>query len=171
MDPCTSNIREQTVSAVSTMDISQHIHLFYLVRELGHEYTQNKNGVFINLSEWSDESVLLLNEKIRELVDTEAGIVNDIDDDATEDSSAETEVALNDMSESAPIRTCYPPVAVEPHLEQQLETTFAFNRKGVQNKYTMVKKKYNKPFVTEIVQKKEGVNELKELEEVPYKIA
>lgn len=167
-----TNIRELTLSAVSAMDIAQHINLFYLVREMGYDYTQNKNGVFINLSEWSDEHVYVLYNKIRELIDNECGITNDIDDDVTEDSTVDTEAPIHDIHENnMTVRTYDPPIIVEPQLEHQLETTFAFNRKGVQNKYTMVKKKYSKPFITESSQKKEGVNELKELEEEPYKIS
>lgn len=166
-----ANIRELTLSAVSAMDIAQHINLFYLIREMGYDYTQNKNGVFINISELSDENVHILYNKIRELLDTESGS-NDIDDDVTEDSTIDTDVPIHDMHDNnnTVARTCDPPIIVEPQLEQQLESTFSFNRKGVQNKYTMVKKKYNKPFITESTHKKEGVNELKELEEEPYKI-
>ena len=64
------NIREHIVNKVAELDTNSHQEIFNFIKRFDANFTQNNNGIFVDLNTMNEEELYELVEKIDQLIDS-----------------------------------------------------------------------------------------------------
>lgn len=193
---CDNKRMADIVSAAKDLDANSKIELFNYMATIGINYMENANGVFFSLTNLTDESLADVKRKLDELKSyeelTNLSFANKkSSDDAgggyassedtypsggqegfadTEDGQGnENDVDVDDLAKvnkngsRAPCSFEY-----DEAIMKTIEKTINRNsKKNIHSKYSIAKKKYNKPFASVDTKKIDGTD-LSELSKEPY---
>tara|TARA_B110000483_G_C18058749_1_gene489430 strand:- start:381 stop:920 length:540 start_codon:yes stop_codon:yes gene_type:complete len=160
------NIREQIVMKVSELDMGSHTELYNFIKQYDTSFTQNNNGMFIDLNNINTENLIEIHEKVDQLIieSNEACFIfeNDdtyIDPDLSEISPLQ-EVLSKCENEKSPLIDKESEIDAIKHFDQ---LSNKLNKKNAHNKFSVIKKKYNKQMVMDHLHKKLDDTHLNEL--------
>lgn len=164
-------VREEVVRKVESLDASCHRELFSIVQTLSDKFTRNNNGIFLNLRLLNDDDIFKLNAHIDELCAKNEVIEEVLDatiDDGEGLSDADIEQDICEMTSDSSSG-----LLVNKEHQERIVTTFdtlfnKTNKKQAHNKFSLVKKKYNKPVAIEYVYKRNEESDLNELLKEEY---
>lgn len=180
----------EIVVAAKDLDVNSKIELFSFMSSLGISYMENTNGIFFSLTNLTDTTLQDIRRKLDELKSYEAisnkqfatsKLSEDFDDsgyasDKSEsfleeqgtvcqkdhiDMDASIGITFAKNIQSKPSFEC-----CEDTLKQIDKTMYKNSKKNIHSKYSVAKKKYNKPFVLDT--KKIDSNDLSELTKEIY---
>ena len=169
-------LREQVVSKVLELDSSMHQEIFNFIRNFEVDFTQNKNGMFMDLNVLSQDNLVELLEKIEQLR------IDQLAMDAAENCFVfENEDAFTDIDSTEVQPICEELVKYDTEKSPLLNKTAESNaikhfeslsnklsKKNVHNKFSVIKKKYNKQLVVDHLHKKLDDPHLSELRAEEY---
>lgn len=169
-----NSIREQIASRINMLDETQHAVVFKFVRTFGDKFTKNNNGVFIDLSNFDHPELQELLEKIDSIVDTSYMEPEDLDLGSVDDYADN----LCDMGSCCASTTDEPSDAgASPFVSNESSASAirqfdaisaSLAKKTLNNKYSLIKKKYNKQSSSEYGMRRTDESHLNELQEEEY---
>lgn len=166
-------LREQVVSKVAELDASMHHDIFNFIRNFEVDFTQNNNGMFMDLNSMSQENLVELLEKIDQLMMDAAEncfvFENENEDAFTDIDSSEAPPTCEELvkydTEKSPLLNKTAESNAIKHFES---LSYKLNKKNAQNKFSVIKKKYNKQLVVDHLHKKLDDTHLSELRAEEY---
>lgn len=175
IDPMSTNaIRERIASRIAMLDDTQHTVVFKFVRTCSEKFTKNKNGVFIDLSTLDHKELVELLEKIDSIMETTYFDSEDTDfvDECADSICDITEPTNTNVLEYACGDTFDSPFVENDEcaaLAKRFETINTnLAKKCMNNKFALVKKKYNKQSATDYGMRRTDDPHLSELREEAY---
>lgn len=180
----------EIVVAAKDLDVNSKIELFSFMSSLGISHMENTNGIFFSLTNLTDTTLQDIKEKLDELKSyesisnqqfTTSKLTEDFDDsgygsDKSEsfleeqctvcqkghiDVAAPIGITFGKNIQSKPSFECCEDMLT--HIDKSM---YKNSKKNIHSKYSVAKKKYNKPFVLDT--KKIDSNDLSELTKETY---
>ena len=156
---------------VSELDTCCHHEIFNFIKQYDASFTQNKNGMFIDLNNLKEADLVDINDKVDNLImeSSESCFIfeqEDADIDADIPECVPVQDALSKCTnEQSPLTDKESERYVVKHFEH---ISNKLNKKNAHNKFSVIKKKYNKQIVMDHLHKKLDDTHLNELREESY---
>jgi hypothetical protein len=147
----TNNIRFSINQRIALLDDTYHGEIFSMIQHFCEKFTHNCNGVFVDLSLLTDQQCEMLLNRIDMLLSYESQ-ADQIDDtsDIIEEPRVECSSEDRGITIEPLVRDLETPVlSNDGNLTQYTQhfdrVLYTLAKKNVHNKFTVIKKKYNKP--------------------------
>jgi hypothetical protein len=160
------NIRDQIVTKVSELEMGSHNELFNFMKQYDISFTQNNNGMFIDLNNINDADLMEIYEKVEQLMmESNESCFMFENEDAYLDPDVSDISPLQDVlskceNEKSPLIDKESESHAIKHFDQLCNK---LNKKNAHNKFSVIKKKYNKQMVMDHLHKKLDDTHLNEL--------
>ena len=183
MNTNTNAIREHIASRIAMLDDTQHAVVFKFVQTYGEKFMKNNNGVFIDMSMFEHKELVELLDKIDSIIDTSYFESEEVDF-ASVDEGNDSVCDVPTTSAHLP-DDVYGDKSLSPFADGAVdglagteESTVIANKfeamsanlakKSVNNKFSLIKKKYNKQTSNEFGMRRTDDTHLSELCEEEY---
>lgn len=192
---CDNKSMADIVSAAKELDVNSKIELFNYMATIGINYMENANGVFFSLTNLTDDTLADVKGKLEELKSYEQlanqpfvgkkpsedadaeGYASDKSDTypSGQDDFADTEQGHENTAEEVELGRLHRNESKAPssfeydeEILKSIEKSVNRNtKKNIHSKYSIAKKKYNKPVASTDTKKIDGTD-LSELSKEPY---
>lgn len=155
------DIKQKVISESSTLSIKLKTELLEYLLKKNLQNTQNINGHFFLLSNFSDEIVEDIYNKIQYLKTFQEEEDDDIEDTQTELSEQNNKSDLSILKKTN-VDNVYPIQDAEKYISNFENLNNKHTKRSCHLKYSVAKKKYNKQSINE-TKKLEDINDLNEL--------
>lgn len=159
------NIREHIVNRVAELDTNSHQEIFNFIKRFDANFTQNNNGMFVDLNTMTEEELYELCEKIDQLIDSnEACFVFDNEDSYTDVDNLEAVSVCEDVLKYETDKSPLLNKTIESSAIKHFDAlSNKLTKKNAHNKFSVIKKKYNKQVIIDHLHKKLDDSDLNEL--------
>lgn len=153
--------KQKVINDANSLSVKLKNELLEYLLELKLQNTQNINGHFFLLSNFSNDIIIKINEKIDHLKS-----LHEEENDDTDELQSDTSESLNKSDLSIFTKqtneNVYPILDAEKYISNLENLNNKNTKRSCHLKYSIAKKKYNKQSINE-VKKVEDINDLKEL--------
>jgi hypothetical protein len=153
--------KQKVINDANSLSVKLKNELLEYLLELNLQNTQNINGHFFLLSNFSDETIIKINEKIDHLKSLHEEENEDIDELQSDTSENLNKSDLSIFTKQTN-QNVYPILDAEKYISNLENLNNKNTKRSCHLKYSIAKKKYNKQSINEI-KKVEDINDLKEL--------
>jgi hypothetical protein len=153
--------KQKVINDANSLSVKLKNELLEYLLELDLQNTQNINGHFFLLSNFSDDIIIKINEKIDHLKSLHEEETDDIDELQSDNSENLNKSDLSIFTKQTN-ENVYPILDAEKYISNLENLNNKNTKRSCHLKYSIAKKKYNKQSINEI-KKVEDINDLKEL--------
>jgi len=153
--------KQKVINDANSLSVKLKNELLEYLLELDLQNTQNINGHFFLLSNFSDDIIIKINEKIDHLKSLHEEETDDIDELQSDNSENLNKSDLSIFTKQTN-ENVYPILDAEKYISNLENLNNKNTKRSCHLKYSIAKKKYNKQSINE-VKKVEDINDLKEL--------
>lgn len=153
--------KQKVINDTNSLSVKLKNELLEYLLELNLQNTQNINGHFFLLSNFSDETIIKISEKIDHLKSLHEEENEDIDELQSDTSENLNKSDLSIFTKQTNTNI-YPILDAEKYISNLENLNNKNTKRSCHLKYSIAKKKYNKQSINE-VKKVEDINDLKEL--------